>query len=821
MLPHALSCFEIRDQHMSSAPVGRMLAKSIGALLLSASLLVAIAPAVAAAPADAASDAAGDFEQGEITILARKRAENAQEVPIPVTVISPIELTRQNLVNFTNFQNKFPSFSVFLTNPKQLNLGIRGIGNNGFNTDGIDGSVGIFVDGVYTGRQGMASTDFNDIADVELLRGPQGTLFGKNTTAGAVLINTLKPSFTWGASGEATYGNYDFKEVKAGVTGPLIDDKLAIRLSGFYSKRDGTYKNLFNGNDQNARQGSGIRGQLLATPTENLSIRLIGMHGRQSFNTISPVILSIANPAALQARMAAAGFQLLTSNKKDRFVNIDSPLNAQTKSDGGSGTIDWDVAGVGTFTSITAYQAWSCFTNNDNDFTQLDAINDYGSCNREHQFSQELRWATPKDQPIEATFGGFLSRQRLQVDSRFKFGTQYNIFAANPSAAAFPALAGRTWAQGAYASRLTGTKYQSQAVFHTDTDAVFGNVSWHPDEARRLSIDLGLRYTWEDRTQIYNGAVVANPGALTQAQLNALSPSTANAQLGRVDTGLKDKSLSGEAGLSYKGTRDIFLYGKYARGNKSAGFNLLAYNSSNPDTNVGSAISLGAQQTVKGETADNFELGFKSAFFDRKVIFNVTAFHTKVKNYQANQSLGAGAAVRFLANVGSLTSRGVEAELETFLAPGLHTKGFLAYDKATYSSFRNSACPAQSTALTCDITGRQVAWAPKWTADFTIDYTHPITDTVKGYGLFDVNWRSTQNYTITLDPAAQAPGYALASVRAGVLLMDDKLELQAWVENLFNKSYYANLLGLTRATGVIQGYPGNPRTYGGTVRFKF
>src|SRR4051794_10468823 len=129
MLPHALSCFEIGDQHMSSAPVGRMLAKSIGALLLSASLLVAIAPAVAAAPADAASDAAGDFEQGEITILARKRAENAQEVPIPVTVISPIELTRQNLVNFTNFQNKFPSFSVFLTNPKQLNLGIRGIGN--------------------------------------------------------------------------------------------------------------------------------------------------------------------------------------------------------------------------------------------------------------------------------------------------------------------------------------------------------------------------------------------------------------------------------------------------------------------------------------------------------------------------------------------------------------------------------------------------------------------------------------------------------------------------------------------------------------------
>ena len=810
---------------MLSVSAGRMLAKSIGAFLLSANVIATAAPARAAAAesatatADTAPAEAG--ESNEIMVIARKRSENAQQVPIPVTVISPTELTRQNLVNFTNFQNKFPSFSVFLTNPKQLNLGIRGIGNNGFNTDGVDGSVGIFIDGVYTGRQGMVSNDFNDIADVELLRGPQGTLFGKNTTAGAVLINTLKPSFDWGGSGEATYGNFDFKEVKASVTGPLIADKLAIRISGFYSKRDGTYTNLFNGSDQNGRQGSGIRAQLLATPNDDLSVRLIYTHGRQSFPTISPVILSIFNPAALQARMAAAGFTLLTSNAKDRFVNIDSALNAQTKTDSGSGEINYHLGALGDLTSITAYNTWSCFTNNDNDFTQLDAINDYGSCNKEHQFSQELRWATPKDEPIEATFGGFISRQRLQVDSRFKFGAQYNIFAANPSATLFPNVAGRTWAQGAYATRLQGTKFQSQAVFHTDTDAVFGNVSWHPDAERRLSIDLGLRYTWEDRTQTYNGTVIANPGALTQAQLNALSPSTANAQIGVVDTGLKDRSLSGEAGINYKVTRDVFIYGKYARGNKSAGFNLLAYNSSNPDTNVGSALSLGAQQTVKGETADNFEIGFKSAFFDHKVVFNLTAFHTKVKNYQANQSLGAGAAVRFLANVGSLTSKGIEAEVETWLAPGLHTKGFVAYDDAIYSSFRNSACPGQSTALTCDITGRTVAWAPKWTADFTIDYTHVITESVKGYGLFDVNYRSKQNYTITLDPTAEGKGYALASVRAGVLLMDDKLELQGWVENLFDKAYFINLLGSTRATGVIQGYPGNPRTYGVTTRFHF
>ncbi|PZU06912.1 TonB-dependent receptor [Sphingomonas sp.] len=813
---------------MRSASTGRALHKGAAHLLLSASILATAAPALAAEPAAAADtaaapDAATDAEApGEIMVVARKRTENAQQVPIPVTVISPVELTRQNLTNFTNFQAKLPSFSVYLTNPKQLNLGVRGIGNNGFNTDGIDGSVGIFVDGVYTGRQGMASIDFNDIADVELLRGPQGTLFGKNTTAGAVIINTLKPSFDWGASGEATYGNFDFKEVKGSVTGPLIADKLAIRVSGFYSDRDGTYKNLYDGRKLNARQGSGIRGQLLATPTENLSIRLIGTHARQSFPTISPVILSIYNPAALQTRMANAGYTLTASNKEDRFVNIDAALNAKTKSDGGSGEVNWDVEGVGTFTSITAYQSWSCFTNNDNDYTILNAIPDYGSCNKEHQFSQELRWATPKDRPVEATFGGFLSRQRLQVDSRIRFGNQYYIWAANPSATAFPTLGGKTWAQGAYASQVAGFGMKSLAVFHTDTNALFGNATWHPDAARRLAIDVGLRYTWEDRSYVYDGTVVSNAGNLNQAQINVLSAAGANSQLGHGDASLKDRALSGEAGINYKITPDIFVYGKYARGNKSAGFNLLPYNSSNPDPSVNQAIALGASQTVKGEKADNFEIGFKSFFLDHRILLNVTAFHTKVKNYQANQAVGVGnTALKFLANVGSLTSKGVEAELETWLVPGLHTKGFIAYDKATYSSFHNSVCPAQSTALTCDLTGRQVAWAPKWTGDFTIDYTHKITEKVKGYGLFDVNYRSKQNYTITLDPSAEGPGYALASLRAGVLLMDDRLELQAWVENLFDKAYYINLLGLTKSTGLVQGYPGNPRTYGGTVRFKF
>jgi iron complex outermembrane receptor protein len=788
------------------------------AFVLAGSLVLGMAPAAFAA-ADAAADA-GHVD--DVVVTARKRSENVQDVPVPVTTISAQTLERQNLTTFMSFQYKFPSFSVYITNPKQLNLGIRGLGNNGFNTDGVDGSVGIFVDGVYTGRQGMVSTDFNDIADVELLRGPQGTLFGKNTTAGAVIINTLRPSFTFGGSAEATVGSENLRQAKASVTGPLLGDKLAGRLSAYWNEKDGNYENIYaGGEDANARQGQGIRGQLLANLTDNLQARVILSHNEQHFNTAGPVILSVYTPTALQARMAAAGYTLLASNFKDRQINIDSPLNASTHSNVASLQLDWDLGDRGAVTSISAYQNWTCFTNNDNDYTQLNALKDYGSCNDEHQYSQELRWASVKDRPVEAVVGGFLSRQTLNVGSRLHFGNQYYIWAANPNATQFPNIGARTWAQGAYADAVAGVGFRSDAVFGTDTNAIFGNAVWHPMEDRKLAVEFGLRQTWEDRDYSYFGQVVSNTANLTQAQINALSPSAANAQLGTGAASAKDKSLSGTVGVNYNFTPAVMAYATYARGHKSKGFNLLPYNSTNPDTGIGTAIGLGAKQNVDGESADNVEIGLKSEWFDRRLLINITAFDTKVKNYQANQAIGVGnAATRFLANVGSVSSKGVETEGELALGD-LRFKGLIAYNKAIYSSFHNSVCPAQTTALVCDLTGRQVAWAPKWTASLTATYSKSLFEGTTSYIIAETNWRSEQNTTITLDPAANIDAYGLASLRIGTTFLNDALDFQIWSENILNKAYYINLLGLTKATGIVQGYPGNPRSFGATLRYKF
>jgi iron complex outermembrane receptor protein len=784
------------------------------ALLFSSTMLLGASQVYAAAAADAVPGAADTSHLEEVTVFARKRAENVQNIPVPITVITAQQIQRENLVNFTDFQAKFPSFSVYLTNPKQLNLGIRGIGNNGFNTDGIDGSVGVFVDGVYSGRQGMVSSDFNDIADIELLRGPQGTLFGKNTTAGAVIINSKKPSFTPEFSAEATLGNEDLRQVKVSASGPLMTDKLAARLSAFYSKKDGNYPNVSGGPDANARQGEGVRLQLLANLTDDATFRLIASHAEQDFNSIGPVTLSVYNPAALQARMTAAGYTLLVSDADKRQVNINSALTAATHANLISGEFNWDLGDKGAITSITAFQNWTCFTNNDNDYTQLNAIPDYGSCNVERQYSQELRWASPKDRPVEAVAGVFLSRQYLGVNSRIRFGNQYNIWAANPSAAAFPTLGGKTWAQGAYADAVAGLGIRSYASFHTDTQAVFGNLIWHPDDARKWSLNLGLRQTWEDRDYSYSGWVESNTGALNQAQINVMSAAGANAQVGRATDSLTDKSLSGQVGVNYQVTPDFMAYVTAARGHKSAGFNLLPFD---PSTAV-----YGAAQDVQGETSDNVEIGFKSEWLDHRLLLNVTAFDTLVKNYQANEAVGVGnTAIKFLANVGSLRSKGVEVESEARIGEGLRLKGFVAYNEATYASFHNSVCPAQTTALSCDLTGRQVAWAPKWTSNLSAEYSRSLVAGTTSYVALEGSYRSTQNTTITLDPAAQIKSYTLANLRVGTLLRNDTLDVQFWAENLFDKAYYINLLGLTKSTGLIQGYPGNPRTFGGTVRYHF
>ena len=322
--------------------------------------------------------------------------------------------------------------------------------------------------------------------------------------------------------------------------------------------------------------------------------------------------------------MAAAGYTLTTGSAASPNININGALNAVTHSNLVSGQADYDMGALGALTSITAFQAWNCYTNNDNDYTQLDALRDYGSCNVERQFSQEVRWAYGKGGPVESVLGAFYSDQELQVNSRVKFGSQYNIWATNPSTTAFPNLSSsQTWASGAYANQVAGAGITSQANFHTQTDAIFGNANWHPDADKRWSIDGGLRQTWENKSMDYKGWISSNPGNLNQVQLNILSAAGANAQLGTANDAVTDSSLSGQASVSYRFTDNLMGYVSFSRGYKSKGFNLLPENPSSPGGLTAAQIAAyGVTQDIKGETTDNWEGGFKTEWLNHRLLLN-------------------------------------------------------------------------------------------------------------------------------------------------------------------------------------------------------
>ncbi|HZV10316.1 MAG TPA: TonB-dependent receptor plug domain-containing protein, partial [Novosphingobium sp.] len=234
----------------------------------------------AAAPAQGA-DRGGDA--GGITVTARKTREKAQDVPIAITAIGNDQLARNNHIRLEELNQISPSTVVTITNGHQTTLSIRGLGANP-GSDGLENSAGIFVDGVYLGRPGMASMDLIDIQQIEELRGPQGTLFGKNTTAGLLNITTALPEFTWGAKLAGTYGNYNYKQFQGSITGP-ISDTLAFRLTGYSTTRNGDMYDVANGQWVNNLNRNGARAQLLWKPGANLSVRLIGEYSAEQQST--------------------------------------------------------------------------------------------------------------------------------------------------------------------------------------------------------------------------------------------------------------------------------------------------------------------------------------------------------------------------------------------------------------------------------------------------------------------------------------------------------------------------------------------------------
>ncbi len=774
-----------------------------------------------------ASGRLGNQQQGgggDVVVTARRRAETIQTVPIAMSVIGGTALAETGAYNVSRLTQLQPTLQFYSTNPRNSAANIRGLGAPfGLTNDGIEQGVGIYVDQVYYSRIASATFDFTDTERIEVLRGPQGTLYGKNTTAGAINITTRKPSFTPEARIELTTGNYQFIQAKASVSGPLIPDKLAIRLSAAVTERDGTIHNVATGKDLNAQDNKSVRGQLYWKPTETLDLALSGDYGQQNPNccvqyyvrtgaTQRPLIRQYA------ALAAAQGYVVPSTNAFDRVTDVDTPLRAKQELGGVSLLANLDL-GASTITSVSAWRFWHWDPSNDRDFIGLPITTVSANPSQQTQYSQELRIASNGKHTLDYVLGAFYFYQTIDTQGLQVQGPAASAFLLNPTSAG-----------GRNPATLNGLTSRNTIGFTNTSAALFGKLTWNVSD--RFQIAPGLRLNYDKKKGDYVSVVTNGTGtALTADQRGVLAPQS-------YQPNFDNWNLSGDITAAYTVTSDIHAYATYARSYKSGGINLSGLPLDLSNNPILSAA------TVRPEKVNHYELGLKTQFIDRRLTLNLAGFWTEISDYQATVTNGQLGVLRgYLANAGKVRTRGLE--FDSAFRPtnrfSVYANG--AYTDAKYVKFVDAPCPPElsggsaptATSLpgpagtgtvspsNCDISGQRLPGVSKWAFSYGAEYDLPAT--IGGldgqvYLGYDGSYRSTFSSNPSRSLYTDIKGYALSNFRLG-FKAKDSWNVFGWLRNAFDHNYYEVLALQSGSTGLVVGQPGDPRTYGLTVSRSF
>jgi len=749
-------------------------------------------------------------ELNEIVVTVQKRAENIQDVPIAVSAFSGDFLNDTGFVNIFDLADFTPG--LYFTQSQtatQTVISIRGIGSSSNNV-GFEPSVGIFIDGVYRSRTGAAINDMVDVDRIEVARGPQGTLFGRNTSAGAVSIFTKAPEFEFGGFGEVSVGNYSYFNGKGAFTGPVIEDKLAARISGFVTKRDGYITNIKNGNDINDQDRWGLRGNLLFTPNEDLTIRLIGDYSESNELCCSAVErfggTSDLLAASLGATIPAGVDPLDPTSKKvgffDRKVALNSDPISNSQDWGVSLQIDWDL-GSHTVTSITGYRNYQFFSTIDADFIDINLLPVNSRDVSQNAWTEEVRIANNNPGRLSYVAGFYYFTQNLDLNETLRFGDASSTFLAG-GAPIFPAGTGSN-----------DFHKQDQRAW-----AVFAQSSY--DVTDRLTFTGGIRFTKENKTlnsvftEIPDGGIPL-PSPPFPPGANSFFSFAAVAPIPDSSAGVKKSIVTGTAKIGYELTPDIQTYISYSRGFKSGGTNVARV----VPAAIAMAVGLPVRQTTfKPETVNSYEAGIKSELFENRLRLNVTGYYAEYINFQDNTFIGTAFLIQ---NAGKIKAHGIELEALAEPTDWLTLDGNATYQKVKFASFKMGACGTgdipDPVTLTCDLSGNNVTNAPEWTLRGGATVEQPVGP-VNAYLRGDITYRSKQDTDATNDFRFKQTNFTLVNLRGGIRSPDGDWELTGWVKNVTNENYIKLGFG-----GVLQNnafaYPNLPRTYGVTVRTSF
>ena len=776
-----------------------------------------------------ARPAAGPIDQ--LVVTARRRTETAQSVPLAVSVVGGDSISATASFNVGRLQQLAPTLQFYSSNPRNSAVNIRGLGAPfGLTNDGIEQGVGIYVDDVYYSRVASATFDFLDVARVEVLRGPQGTLYGKNTTAGAINITTNAPTFDFEGTGEATVGSLGFKQGKAAVSGPLTD-KLAARLAVSSTSRRGTIFNVKTGSWINELDNTGLRGQLLYKPNDKLDVTLSADYSVQDPEGYAQIYArtgATQRPLNRQyaALAAAQNYAVPSTNPFDRLTDVDANLNAGNKTGGASARIRWNV-GPGTLTSVTAWRFWDWKPENDRDFTGLPIVTKSQNPSQQDQYTQELRY-NYSGRKLDYVVGAFYYYQRIDTQGTEQHGPASSRWTINPT----NALANDP-------SVLNGLTAKNTQWLTNTSAALFGQVSWKLTDA--FTVQPGVRLNYDKKKGFYQrevfdgqGAPVlfGQPGAVRSAQRDVFAP-----QL--VAPSFSDWNFSYDLNLSYRLAPDVLAYATYAKTFKSGGVN---QNGVPADAAGNPILAAGA---VKPESVNHYEAGIKAQFWERRATLNLAAFRTDIEDYQANVNNGQFGVLRgYLANAGKVRTQGFEADFR--VAPSERLTAYVngAYTDAKYVKFVDAPCPPELSGGTtvgagqtpsapgtpgglspanCDISGQRLPGVSKWSFSYGAEANVPASLLGREgevYFGFDGNYRS--NFSSNPSPSAYTwvKGYAVSNFRLG-FRTDSGIDLFGWVRNAFDTEYFEQLAVGPGNTGLIAGQPGDPRTYGVTLRARY
>ncbi len=893
---------------------------------------------VAALAQEAAAAQDEVVDSGEIIVTATRRSEGLSKIPIAVTAVTMEQLRNSGGNDIRQIAQLAPSLLVSsATNESNGAARVRGIGTVGENP-GLESSVAVFIDGVYRSRTGVGLTDLGELERIEILRGPQGTLFGRNASAGLISITTAQPKFEFGGIAEATYGNFDNKRLMGSLTGPILGDKLAFRIDGLWNQRDGFLRDVVSGRTLADRDRWLLRGQLLAKPTEDLSIRIIADYNSKDEECCGASFLPANNlvrdaqgnvnvaPSTILGIVRGLGGTIPLPADGSRFVR-DTAITPgegffqRTRDWGLSGEINWALGGV-NLTSITAYRQFQNKAGQDADFNSLDILRRRDQDRKFSTFTQELRLqGTAFDDRLDWLVGAYYADEILSADDDLKYGNDYERYANcvladtfaratgqlglintgdsscfnRPLAATLAgAIGGATGAQIAALSGqgglIPGRPIDARGGFYNVASQIgyavpagqslMNNTGVVNNEFRqrsrnyaffthnviklvpdKLSLTLGLRYTNEQkfldtRFNANNGfcaALRASPLA-SLANLPCVINGTAGPGFNRSAPGatFTEDRVTGTAVLTFTPSRELLTYASYSRGYKAGGFNL--------DTSALVAANPRPTDLVfNAEDVDSFELGAKLNLKGFRL--NAALFYQEFSNFQLNTFNGVNFEV---ANIGGckddlggrdrdltagnsacaanrtgpgLTSKGVE--LEAFLTPVKNVNIGLGYTYAESRYARQmTGTNGSSLAPTLfQLPGELLSNASPHVVTTNVSWTPQLTEKLSALVYFDYRYMSKFNTGSDLDFEKEEPGFGVMNARLGLYGKDRIWGVELWAQNLLNTNYAqisadAPLQGgatfrqvargfAPNANGLFIAFPGEPRTYGVTVRTMF